>query len=98
LMMAQAAVLNGILPRQISFKHTLQLWLAWSQQVTLLAHSADITVLFKLIAQQQVGKRSGRIEPRALKRRPPKAYPKLMIPRAQARADVRENGHCKKLK
>ena len=98
LLMAQAAVLTCILPRQISFKHTLQLWLAWSQQVIFLEHNTDITVLFMLIAQQQVGKRAGRIEPRALKRRPPKAYPKLMVSRAQARADVRENGHYKKLK
>lgn len=98
LLMAQAAVLKSILPRQISFKHTLQLWLAWIQQITLLEHRADITVLFTLIAQQQVGKRPDKIEPRALKRRPPKTYPKLRIPRAQARADVRENGHYKKLK
>ncbi len=96
--MAQAAVLTCILPRQISFKHTLQLWLAWSQQVTLLEHNADIIVLFMLIAQQQVGKRAGRIEPKAVKRKPPKAYPMLMKPRDQARADVRENGHARKLK
>ena len=98
LLMAQAAVLACVLPRQISFKHTLQLWLAWSQQVTLSKHNAEIGVLFVLIAQQQVGKRAGRIEPRAVKRRPDKAYPMLMKPRIQARADVRENGHPKKLK
>jgi hypothetical protein len=98
LLMAQAAVTACILPRQISFKHTVQLWLAWSQQVTLSKHNADIGVLFVLIAQQQVGKRTGRIEPRAVKRRPDKAYPMLMKSRAQARADVREKGHPKKLK
>jgi len=57
----------------------------------------NISILFILIAQQQVGKRRGRIEPRAVKRRP-KAYPLLMKPRALARDDVRENGHPKKLK
>ena len=53
--------------------------------------------LFVLIAQQRVGERPGRIEPRALKRRP-KPYPLLTKPRATARAHVREHGHPKKLK
>ncbi len=95
--MAQAALLADILPRQISFKHTLQLWLSWNQKAHLSDHNVNISVLFILIAQQQVGKRPGRIEPRAVKRRP-KAYPLLMKSRALARADVRENGHPKKLK
>lgn len=97
LLMAQAALLADILPRQISFKHTLQLWLSWNQKAYLSDHNVNISLLFILIAQQQVGKRPGRIEPRAVKRRP-KAYPLLMKPRALARADVRENGHPKKLK
>jgi len=49
-----------------------------------------------LIAQQKVGNRPGRIEPRVVKRRP-KPF-KLMIPREQAREEVRKNGHPKKLK
>ena len=96
LLMAQATVLVCVLPRQISYKHTLELWLTWSRQITLSEYNADIDVLFVLIAQQQVGKRLGRIEPRAVKRRP-KAYPMLMKPRALARVDVRENGHPKSL-
>ncbi|MDD2874886.1 MAG: IS4 family transposase, partial [Azoarcus sp.] len=52
---------------------------------------------FDLIAQQRVGNRSGRIEPRALKRRP-KAYPLLIKPRPLAREEVRRHGHSKKLK
>ncbi len=32
LLMAQSALLADILPRQLSFKHTLQCWLAWNQQ------------------------------------------------------------------
>ncbi len=94
-LMCQSALLADLLPRQISFKHTLQLWLAWKQQ-----GSYDIDnqrLLFILMAQQRVGKRSGRIEPRALKRRP-KAYPFLRVPRAEARERVRKNGHPKKLK
>ena len=31
LLMAQAAQLANVLPRQLSFKRTLQLWLVWRQ-------------------------------------------------------------------
>ena len=73
----------------------MQLWLAWKKQE---AYNIDNKrLLFILIAQQRVGKRSGRIEPRVLKRRP-KAYPFLRVPRAEARERVRQNGHPKKLK
>ena len=30
LIMAQSALMADVLPRTLSFKHTLQLWLAWS--------------------------------------------------------------------
>ena len=53
--------------------------------------------IFVLIAQQTVGNRPGRIEPRAIKRRQ-KAYPLLTQPRSVARDNVRKNGHPKKLK
>jgi len=53
--------------------------------------------LLELIAQKRVGKRLGRIEPRAIKRRP-KPYPMLMKTRRSARAEVRKNGHPKKVK
>jgi hypothetical protein len=53
--------------------------------------------LFVLIAERRVGNRPGRIEPRAVKRRP-KPYPMLTKPREIARADVRKYGHPKKLK
>lgn len=96
LMMVQSALTAGIRPREISFKHCLQLWCTWSQQMNTLNESQWQT-LYLLMAQQQVGKRPGRIEPRAVKRRP-KAYPLLMLPRPQAREIVRINGHPKKLK
>ena len=57
----------------------------------------DLSELFALIAQQRVGNRPGRIEPRAIKRRP-KPYPLLTKPRDQASAEVKKNGHPKKLK
>lgn len=96
LMMAHAALLNGYLPRQLSFKHTIQVWLAWAPH----AYHGDVAhpnELFALIAQQTVGNRSGRIEPRAIKRRQ-NAYPLLTTPRSIAQEIVRENGHPKKLK
>ena len=97
LMMAQAALVAHRLPRQLSFKHTVQLWIAWDQRGNGTEHDNKIHALFVLIAQQQVGDRPGRIEPRAIKRRP-KPYPLLTKPREIARAHVREYGHPKKLK
>jgi hypothetical protein len=94
--MAQAACLADCLPRQLSFKHTLQLWLAWGHNQGSL-HDDKLYGLFILIAQQRVGNRPGRIEPRAIKRRP-KPFPLLTKPRNVAREEVRKNGHAKKLK
>lgn len=55
------------------------------------------SVLPVLIAQKRVGNRPGRIEPRAIKRRP-QAYPLLTQSRRSARADVKKNGHAKHVK
>lgn len=95
LLMAQAALLVEILPRQLSFKHSLQLWLAWTHHNP--NGNADVEALFTLMAQRQVGDRPGRTEPRAVKRRS-KPFALLMKPRSEARADVRKHGHPKKLK
>jgi hypothetical protein len=92
--MAQAAFASNLLPRQISFKHALQLWLACYRQNI---EDDALDVIWVVMAQKKVGNRSGRIEPRAIKRRP-KAYQLLMKPRAQAQEEVRKNGHPKKLK
>lgn len=74
LMMAQAALLAHRLPRQLSFKHTVQIWIAWAPQANSIDHQDKLYGLFVLIAQQQVAERPSRIEPRAVKRRP-KPYP-----------------------
>jgi len=95
LMMAEAALLADRLPRQLSFKHTVQIWIAWTQHSHRFDH--DKLHLFVLIAQQRVGERPGRIEPRALKGRP-SLYPLLTKPRATARAHIRKHGHPRKLK
>lgn len=98
LMMAQAAQLAECLPRQLSFKHTVQLWIAWDHHRSGTGNDDDtLRTLFVLIAQQRVGDRPGRIEPRAVKRRP-KPYPLLTKPRERARAYIRKHGHPKKLK
>ena len=96
LLMMQAAVIAGIVPREISFKHSLQLWLIWSRQ----ADTSDDEILLAvcaLMAQQRVGNRPGRIEPRVVKRRP-KPYPLMVVPRGQARDRVIKQGHPKRLK
>jgi len=54
--MAQSALLADVLPRQLSFKHTVQLWLAWSQQMQTVRTYDDERVLFILIAQKSVEK------------------------------------------
>ncbi len=64
LLMAQSALLADILPRQLSFKHTLQCWLAWNQQSVFVDIGTSEELLFILIAQRRIGNRSGRIEPR----------------------------------
>lgn len=97
LMMAQAALLADCLPRQLSFKHTVQVWIAWGNSQSSIADAGRIDGLFALIAQQKVGDRPGRIEPRAIKRRP-KQFPMLTQSRELARAHVRKYGHPKKVK
>jgi len=94
--MAQSAFAADIMPRTLSFKHCLQLWLFWSQQADT-SDEEQLFALYVLMAQQRVGNRPGRIEPRAVKRRP-KAYPLLTVPRHLARENVRKQGHPKKLK
>ena len=97
LLMAQAAQHANVLPRCLSFKHTLTIWIAWSGwQFKRLANEEDTLQLFALIAQRRIGNRPGRIEPRMRKRRP-KPYPHLDRPRAQARADILRYGYPKKL-
>lgn len=97
LLMCQAALQMDICPRQISFKHTLQVWMAWSNHRREAIENVQRTYLFVLIAEQRVGNRSGRVEPRAVKKRP-KPYPRLMKPRSVARDEIRKYGHPKKLK
>jgi hypothetical protein len=95
LIMAQAALLADVVPRQLSFKHTLQLWIAWVDYIPEQCSEDKRKTFFILVAQQRVGKRNGRIEPRAVKRRP-KPFPLLTKPREEAKEQVKKYGHPKK--
>jgi hypothetical protein len=91
LLMAQAAIESGLQPRNLSFKHTVQIWTQWTS-LHFAGQQDPHDILFKLIAQVTVGQRPGRLEPRARKRRP-KPYPWLKVPRRLARQQVREHGY-----
>ncbi len=90
-LMLSSALYNSMLPRTISFKNTLQLYLNYLQNPTQIAYKK----LLRLISKKVIGNRGGRIEPRAIKKRN-NSYPLLMKPRNIARADVLKNGHPKK--
>lgn len=92
LLMAQAAAEHGAEPRALSFKHTVQLWNQFWPRSLCRAESASLALLFKLIAQQRVGHRPGRIEPRARKRRP-KSFQWLKVPRHKARRQIKRLGY-----
>lgn len=96
LLLVKAALLSGALPRNLSFKHCLQLYDAYihTQFHHDLRASTDLLIL---IGQRTVGNRPGRIEPRAVKRRP-KPYPLLMQRRTSAHKNIRENANQKMLK
>jgi hypothetical protein len=96
LIMVQSAAMADCLPRELSFKHSLQLWLAWRLLVDDLEEE-NLASLLRLIVQRRVGRRPGRAEPRALKRRP-KSYPLLMQARRSARAEIKRSGHPKRVK
>lgn len=95
LLMAQAAFLADQIPRQLSFKHAVQVWSAWRQRSAGIDDPFVIDGLLELIAEPRVGLRPGRIEPRAVKLRP-KPFPLLTKPRRVAREEIRLHGHPKK--
>jgi len=86
--MAKAAYLAGLLPRQLSFKGALQLLRAFEQNLRY-SPRARLSVrhahLLAGMAQMKLPYRPWRVEPRAVKRRP-KPYLRLNEPRVIARA------------
>jgi transposase len=90
ILMAQTAKKFTLKIRNISFNNTLQIWNSVAARFDNAIENIDR--FFFIIAAHQVGKRAGRIEPRARKRRA-SAYSLLMVPRHHARANILKNGH-----
>ncbi|MCJ7753831.1 MAG: IS4 family transposase [Thermoanaerobaculales bacterium] len=88
--MLQAAQEAGMSPRALSFTAAVQS-IAASWMVIVLSDDDLATLLITAasasLAEHVVGKRSGRVEPRAVKRRP-KPHDLLTKPRDQARAEL----------
>jgi hypothetical protein len=85
--MARAARLHGLAPREISFKGALQTLNAFRtlyRTVSGAAREHVLQQLYAAIASHVVQDRPGRFEPRAVKRRP-KPHDLLNVPRALAR-------------
>jgi len=78
--MAQAAVIYQRNPREMSFKLALQMMSAFRQAGILSENNKIYASFLQSIAYKKVGNRSGRSEPRMVKRRP-KAFPRLQKPR-----------------
>ena len=82
----QAASLQGVRPRQISFTACRQALCAGLKQRVLATTEQQRrqgAALLERLGQEQVGNRPGRVEPRAVKRSG-KGYPRLRQPRAKA--------------
>jgi putative transposase len=88
---AQAALIQGIHPREVSFTATKQAVAAVWSPATLAPTAAERVrqgrLLLHTLGTKPVGNRPDRYEPRAVKRRP-KEYDRLMKPRAEARAEL----------
>jgi hypothetical protein len=86
-LMATAAGKCGAVPRELSFKATLQALTAFRDLIRAAALQTGAALweaMFAVITYDRVGDRPGRFEPRAKKRRP-KQYDLLTIPRPEAR-------------
>jgi len=88
--MLQSARKAGVSPRSLSFTAAMQL-VGASWLVIVLSDAASAALLIDAasvsLAEHVVGNRPGRVEPRAIKRRP-KPHDLLMKPRDQARAEL----------
>jgi Transposase DDE domain len=92
-LMAAAAEAHGKVPRQISFAGTLQTIEAFRDKLDAASSKNRrqlVEVMLQAIASHEVGDRPGRVEPRAIKRRP-KPHDLLTEPRDQARKRLMQN-------
>jgi Transposase DDE domain len=89
-LMMTAGTVHDVPPREISFKGTLQALGAFGDRMEMATPAARQTLwdeMLAVIAHHRVGDRPGRVEPRAIKRRP-KPHPLLKLPRDQARKQL----------
>jgi hypothetical protein len=88
--MAEAARVERIEPRKLSFKGALHTVRAFEESYLYEATriAADLPRLTELIGRKRVGDRPDRYEPRAVKRRP-KPHPLLRMPRQEAQRLIR---------
>jgi hypothetical protein len=92
-LMVRAAVGTGIGARALSFKGSIQRYLAFEQQLRLAGDTRAKTMTAHLlggISMLRLPIRPGRIEPRAIKRRP-KNHDLLTVPRNAARENIRQS-------
>jgi hypothetical protein len=91
MVMAKAARQARVCPETISFKGTVQTLNALLPQLQLAPTPEERQELWQLVlqavARHRVGQRPDRYEPRARKRRP-KNYPRLKVPREEARRQL----------
>lgn len=91
-LMLASALYTHVLPRLLSFKHTLQLVLAYRSDLL------SLEELLMLVAKKHIGDRNGRIEPRVIKKRHRNDYRLMMRPRQVLRDEIKKNGHPKRVK
>lgn len=84
--LAQAAIFNKKIPREISFKSAVQIITEASKQIGNLAGNrlrSALHALLKAMTTTLIGKQKRKNQPRAIKRRP-KPFPLLTVPRYEA--------------
>ena len=95
-LLTRAAAQSLVFPRELSFTHATQVWLAWSHEQFRSDAAEDLPALFRVIAYVRVGKRPGWTESRAVKRRA-EPFLRLNRPHRRARRNIRLYGHSQKL-
>jgi hypothetical protein len=93
-LMTEAAQAHGKVPHRVSFKGALQTLQA--NETALREGTPAVRawlwgIVLESISADEVGQRPNRVEPRARKRRP-KPYPLLMVPRAEAKRVLLKTG------
>lgn len=92
-LMVRAAAGSGVEPRSLSFKGSVQLYSAFAQQLRFAVGASVRTMTAHLlggICSLRLPRRPGRVEPRAIKRRP-KNHQLLTLPRPVARDNIRRS-------